>query len=55
MNIHASVFKDVAEFVLEDLHYGNPFLFLGVTLSEKASDFEIEKNEEIALKSSLPS
>ena len=44
LHIHASVGKDIAELIFEDIQYGNALFLLGIALAEQISNAESGKN-----------
>ena len=54
LHIHASVCKDIAELVLENLRDENSLFFLCITFVQKVINVKPAKNEENALKGYCP-
>lgn len=55
LHLHAAVREDIAELVLEGDENRVAFLFTGIALFEQIADFNMLKNQEIALKSTYAS
>ena len=50
LHVHASIGKDIAQLVFEDIQYRNTFFFLCITLAKQFTDSKCAEKVEIALK-----
>jgi hypothetical protein len=53
LHVHTAVREDIAELILEDIKYRNPFFFLSITLTEKISDAESAEKRRNCIKKIL--